>query len=67
MKSYLVETQDDSAPVKYKVLLKKKAYPNQDILDYYQSNSLETLRVFGFGKYQYMPYSKVIENDPTYV
>lgn len=44
-----------------------KAYPNQDILDYYQSNSLETLRVFGFGKYQYMPYSKVIENDPTYV
>jgi hypothetical protein len=94
MKSYLVETQDDSAPVKYKVLLKKnvyklhyfhiivtsssmviastnpaicKAYPNQDILDYYQSNSLETLRAFGFGKYQYVPYSKVIENDPTYV
>lgn len=94
MKSYLVETQDVSAPVKYKVLLEKniyklhyfhiivtsgsmviastnpaicEAYPNQDILEYYQSNSLETLRVFGFGKYQYVPYSKVIENNPTYV
>lgn len=94
MNSYLVETQDESAPIKYKILVKNNiyklhyfhiivtsgsmviastnpaicgVYPDQDILNYYQANSLETLKVFGFGKYKYETYSRVISKDPTYV
>lgn len=94
MNSYLVETQDESAPIKYKILVKNNiyklhyfhiivtsgsmviastnpaicgVYPDQDILNYYQANSLETLRAFGFGKYKGESYSRVILKDPTYV
>ncbi len=40
MKSYLVETQDDSAPVKYKVLLKKNVYNKLDKLNRLQLLSI---------------------------
>lgn len=94
MNSYLVETHDCSAPVKYKVLIQRnfyqlryfhiivtsgsmviastnpaicETYPSDDILNYYQSASYETLQAFGFGKYKYEPIERVIEKDPTYV
>lgn len=44
-----------------------KTYPSEDILNYYQSASYETLQAFGFGKYKYEPIKRVIEKDPTYV